>query len=215
MNIIFSQFLLVSLFISIVFLHIAKKNFGIAIAYGIQSLVVALILFNAFLETGIKSLLLIAFIMIIIKAILAPIFIIKLIKKYEFKFSVTTYFNVPITLIIVAILTAVAHSDKFNALVNIVPANSQFLSIIFSALLIALFLIINRQGALAQIIGVLALENCIVAFAFFAGLEQAPALQIGIIFNIAVWIVIATIFISMIYQHFRTINVTEMKRLKD
>lgn len=215
MSIIFSQFLVGSLFISMVFLHIAKKNIEVAITYGIQSLLVALILFNAFLETGFKSLLLIAFIMILVKVILAPMFIIKLIKKNGFKFSVATYFNVPITLIVIAILTTVAHSDKFSALVNIVPANNQFLSIIFSALLISLFLIVNRKGALAQIIGVLALENCIVAFAFFAGLEQAPALQIGIIFNISVWIVIATIFVSMMYQHFKTINVTEMKRLKD
>jgi len=46
-------------------------------------------------------------------------------------------------------------------------------------------------------------------------LEQSPTLQLGIIFDIAVWIVISTVFTSMIYQHFGSLDVTEMKSLKD
>lgn len=215
MNIIFTQFLLTLFFITIVFFHIAKKNFGVAITYGMQSFIIVILLVNAFFETGAASLLLIALIILTIKVILAPMFIIKLIKKHELKFLVSTYANTPLTLIVVAALTAVAHSSVFTPLVTIVPGNQQLLSLALSALFISFFLIVNRKGALSQIIGILSLENSIVAFAFFAGLEQSAALQIGIIFDIAVWLVIASVFISMIYKHFGSLDVTEMRNLKD
>ena len=114
-----------------------------------------------------------------------------------------------------AILTAVAHSNIFLPLVTIIPANQELLAIALASLLISLFLIVNRKGALSQIIGVLSLENSIVAFVFFAGLEQSPTLQLGMMFDITVWIVIATVFISMINKHFGSINVTEMNYLKE
>jgi len=75
-------------------------------------------------------------------------------------------------------------------------------------------MIINRKGALSQMIGVLSLENSIVSFAFTAGLEQKPGLELGITFDIFVWIIIATVFVSMVYKKFKTLDVTEMSRLK-
>ena len=121
----------------------------------------------------------------------------------------------PLTLIAVAAIAAAAHSRVFGPLVNSVPANQRLLSLALSSLFISLFLIVNRKGALSQIIGILSLENSILVFAFFAGLEQSPALQIGILFDIFVWLIIATVFISMLYKHFGSLDVTKMKHLKD
>jgi len=68
---------------------------------------------------------------------------------------------------------------------------------------------------LSQIIGILSFENSIVVFAVFANLEQSAALQLGIVFDIFIWIMIASVFISMLYKHFGTLNVSSMKNLKD
>jgi len=138
-----------------------------------------------------------------------------LIKKHQLKFLVSTCTSMPVTLVVVTILAIIANSSFLVPLTSIIPSNQQSLSLALSSLFISLFLIINRKGALSQIIGVLSLENSIVAFAFFAGLEQTLALQIGIIFDIFVWMIIATFFISMIYKHFGTLNVSEMQHLKD
>jgi len=215
MNIIFLQFLLGVLFLTIIFLHLTKKNFSASIAYSIQSVAVTLFLLNSFFETNNIYLLIAAVLTLIIKVIIAPKFFIRLIKKQALAFSVSTYLNTPLTITIIAILTFTAHYQKFAPLTNIVPTNQAILSLALSAIFLSLFLIVNRKGALSQILGVLSLENSIVAFAIFAGLEQSPALQIGIIFNIAIWILIATIFVSMIYRHFGTINIAKMNKLKD
>jgi len=215
MNILNLQFLLEIVFGTIIFLHITKKNFEAALSYGLQSLMISVMLFSSFFETSNVSLLFIALLVFIVKVILAPVFFIKLIRQHALMFSVSTYLNTPLTLIIIVTLTFVAHSTKFAPLTGIIPANQALLSLALASMFLSLFLIINRKGALSQIIGILSLENSIVAFTIFAGLEQSPMLQLGIMFNIFIWLIIATIFISMIYRHFGTLNVTTMNNLKD
>jgi len=215
MNILNLQFLLEIVFGTVIFLHITKKNFGAALSYSLQSLAITIILFNSFVETGNMPLLFIALLIFIVKVIIAPVFFIKLIRQHALMFSVSTYLNTPLTLIIIATLTFVAHSQKFVPLTSIVPANQALLSLALASMFLSLFLIINRKGALSQIIGILSLENSIVAFTIFAGLEQSLMLQLGIMVNIFIWLIIATIFISMIYRHFGTLNVTTMNNLKD
>jgi hydrogenase-4 component E len=209
------QFLLALVFLTVVFSHITKKNSGAIILYAIQSLAVACLVFVFYLETHNIYSLLIAVLILLAKVIAAPAFIFRLVKKEDLKFSTSTFVNTPLTLLVVAGLTTVAHLPVFLPLTSIIPANHELLSIALSALFVSLFLIVNRKGAISQIVGILSFENMIVVFALFAGLEQSPGLQAGILFDICIWVVIATIFISHIYKHFGTLDVTEMQKLKD
>src|SRR3989344_2537285 len=215
MNMLTLQFFLGVVFGTIIFLHLTKKNFGVALAYALQSLAITAILLGSFFETGNISLLFIALLVFIVKVISAPLFFIKLIQKHRLLFSVSTYLNIPLTLIIIAILSFVANSHKLAPLTGIIPANHTLLSLALSSMFLSLFLIINRKGALSQIMGIFSFENSIVAFTIFAGLEQSLALQLGIIFNIFIWLIIATVFMSMIYKHFGSLDITSMKHLKD
>lgn len=196
-------------------MHLAKKNFGAVMAYGIQSLAITLILLNSFFETNNIPLLFVIGVTLMVKVILAPIFFAKLIQKHTLTFAVNTYVNMPLTLIVISAFTTMAHSQKFLSLTNIIPAHHALLSLAISAIFISLLLIVNRKDALSQTIGILSLENSIVAFGVFAGLEQSPMLQIGILFDIVIWLVIATSFISMIYRHFGSLDTSLMKHLKD
>jgi hydrogenase-4 membrane subunit HyfE len=215
MNILFLQFLVGLLFLTVIFLHLTKKNFAAVMAYGIQSLIIGILFLNSFFETGNVYICIMVLLTLIVKVVLAPLFLTRLIKKHNLSFSVSTYLNTPLMLIFIAVLTVVAHSHIFTALTTIIPANQALLSLTLSSLFLSLFLVINRRGVLSQILGMLSLENSIVAFIIFAGLEQSPSLQIGVIFNIFVWTMIATVFASMIYEHFGSQDVTSMKHLKD
>ncbi|MFA5792750.1 MAG: hypothetical protein WC897_02650 [Candidatus Gracilibacteria bacterium] len=209
------QFILALFFLTVFFLHLVKKNSEATVLYGFQSLLVVILLFVFYLETNNIYSLFVVILMLLVKVILAPTFIFRLIKRDGLKFSASSFVSTPLALIIVTGLTILAHSSVFSSLGSIVPANQELLSLTLSALFVSLFLIVNRKGAISQIIGVLSLENSIVTFALFAGLEQSAGLQAGILFDIFIWIFIATIFISNIYKHFGTLDVTEMKNLKD
>ncbi|MFA7314836.1 MAG: hypothetical protein WC025_02800 [Candidatus Magasanikbacteria bacterium] len=215
MNLLFLQFLSGTILLLIILLLIMKKNFSVVFAYGLQSLIVVIILLNSFFEKGGLLMLLAILVILVIKVILAPVFFIRLIKKYALSFSASTYLSTPMTLIVITILVSIVHSHKFLPLTSIVPDHQVLLSLSLSAIFLSLFLIVNRKGALSQIIGILSFENSIVVFAVFANLEQSATLQLGIIFDIFVWLMIATVFISMLYKHFGTLDVSSMKHLTD
>lgn len=215
MNDAWLQLIVELFFLSIVFLHLTKKNLFAVVSYGIQSFAIVLILLHSFLETGSLLWLLITVVVLIVKVILAPIFFVRLIRKHALKFSASTYLTLPLTLIFIALLATIAYAPILSPLTSIVPSHHTLLSLALASMFLSLFVIINRKGALSQIIGILSLENSIVVFATFAGLEQSPGLQAGILFDIAVWVIIATVFIAMLYKHFGTLNVTAMKHLTD
>ncbi len=212
---IFLQFLVITIFLTVVFLHVSRKNSTAITLYLVQSLAITTILLWSFFDTYSILLLAVALLTFAVKAVIAPLFFARLVRKHQLKFSASTYLNLPTTLIMVAVLTAVTSSHIFAPLVSIIPENEKILSLSMAVILIAFFLIINRKGAISQMIGILSLENGIVSFAVFSGLEQAPGLQAGIMFNIFIWVVIATVFASMIYKQFGSLDVTAMKSLKE
>lgn len=209
------QILLPIFFLTIVYLHLVKKNFGAAVMYGVQSFVIVLLWINAYSETHAVSLLWVAGLVLVVKVVLAPVFFIRLMQRHRVKFTASTYLSAPLTFVGISLLTALAYADVLRPLTEIIPAHQSLLSIALAGVFISLLLTINRKGALSQIIGILSLENSIVAFALFAGLEQSLALQVGVMFTVFVWIIIATIFISMLYKHFGSFDVTEMNKLQD
>lgn len=202
------------IFLSVILMHLTKKSIYVVYLYITQSLVVSLLLIYSAFTDKLISLLAVAILVLIIKVIIAPRFFLRLTKKLKLQFATNSYLNMSATLVLLATITAATHSRVFQALVTLAPINEKALLASFSAMFVSLFLIINRKGAFSQMIGVLSLENSIVAFIFAAGLEQGPGLELGIIFDIFVWIVIATFFISNIYKKFDTLDVTVMTHLK-
>jgi hydrogenase-4 component E len=162
------------------------------------------------------SLLMVALLTLIVKAVMAPGFFIRLIGRHKLTFTVSSYTSMPVTLIIVALITTLANSHLMTPLTTLSPKYYAALPVMaLASIFISLFVMVNRKGALSQIIGILSLENSIVAFAILSGLEQAATLQLGILFDIVVWLIIATVFISMVYRHNGSLEVTTMRHLKD
>lgn len=216
----FAQFLFfleMLILIAAIFMHLSKKSSSVVNLYMLQSLVVSGLLLSSFFSGGSISLLLV--LMIVgtfgVKVLIAPYFFHKLITKNHIKFSASTYLNAPLTLIVVASLIAFAYSRLFQPLTNIFLENSDALLLALAAMFVSIFLLINRKGAMSQAVGILSLENAIVSFAFLAGLEQSPALQLGIIFDILAWVFIAGTITTMVYQHIESLDISTMRHLKE
>lgn len=211
----FLFFLETILFASVVFMHLTKKNFTVIFLYTIQSLIIAGVLFYSSIMEASLLLMVVALMTFFVKVIIAPYFFFRLIKLHRLQFSVSTYLNSPMTFIIIALLTAFSYSHFFRPLTILSPHNGDALLLSMSMIFISIFLTVNRKGALSQMVGILSLENAIVSFAYITGLEATAGAQVGILFIIFIWIVIASVFASMIYNHFGTLNVSEMQNLKE
>jgi len=185
------------------------------ILYAAQSLVVSLMLIIFSFQENSSGLFVSALAMLAVKVAIMPIFFFNLINKQKLKFATTSYLSVPMTLLVIMFIVVLANSSVFRSLTSIPSEYSTAIPIALSGILASLFLTINKRGALSQIIGILSLENCIVSFASIIGLKQTLVLELGIIFDIFVWSVIATVFISMMYKHFGSLNITQITHLKD
>jgi hydrogenase-4 component E len=160
-------------------------------------------------------LLLAAMLTLSIKAIFAPYFFFRLIKRHEMTFTSNTYLSLPLTLIVLSLLAGLSYSSVFQPLVNLAGGNTHAIPLALAAIFASIFLSINRRGALSQIIGVLSLENGIVALTSFLGIAEASGLDIGVSFDIGVWVVIAALFLSMMYKQFGSLDVSKLKELKE
>ena len=211
----FLFFLETVLFLSVIFMHLAKKNFAVIFLYAVQSFIVTFILFSSSLKEDSLLLMAVAMATFFVKVVIAPYFFFGLMKKHRLQFSVSTYLNGPMTLIVLALLTAFSYSHFFRPLTILSPYDGNALLLAVGMMLISLFLIVNRKGVLSQMVGILSLENAIVSFAYVTGLEASAGARVGILFDILVWIVIATVFASMIYRHFGSLDASAMQHLKE
>lgn len=204
------------IFLAAVFMHLVKKNADFIILYAVQSVAVVCIIFLFSLVKGLPGLTLSALLTLLVKGILAPMFFFRLISRNKLKFAASTYLNLPLTFFVVMILIVIAKLTFVSQVASVLsPERPSFLFLSLGTIFISLFMIINRKSAISQIIGTLSLENAIVSFASFIGLEHSFVLELGITFDLVAWIIIASVFISMIQKHFGTLDITVMKNLKE
>jgi len=203
------------IFLAAVFMHLVHKNSSLISLYRVQSFIVCIFIFGSAIVTSSALLMFVGILIFGVKVIVAPYFFTKLIKAYHVKSTSSTYLNGPTTLLVVAVLTGLAHSHYFQPLTTLVGENPDGLLLSLAAILISIFLLINRKGILSQMVGILSLENAIVSFAFLSELEATPNMQIGIIFDLLVWIIIVYIFAGMIHEKFGTLDSTVMNNLKE
>ncbi len=202
-------------FLAAIFMHLVKKNANLIRLYVAQSLAVSVLLLVIGLSEGEQSLIWIAVLTFAIKSVAAPAFFFRLMRRFGSQFTASNYLNTPLTLLVLAALIILAYSRVFLPLGTLVPQAVGYLSLTLSIVFVSIFLMINRRGAFAQMVGILSLENGIVLLAALIGIQQPLALEIGIIFDIVIWMVIANVFIAMIYRQFGSLNITELKRLTE
>lgn len=202
------------IFVTIVIMNLIRKNSTLISLYIFQSLaLVGLLVLHAIEKASLTSFL-IALIIFVIKVIIAPRLFQIFIEKNKFNLSSSSYLTVPITLILLLALMFLSQSDVLKPLSLLVNQATGIRMMIMSSVFMSLFLIINRKGALSQIIGVLALENSIVALGFFIGSKQTFSLELGILVDVLVWIIIASIFVKFIYKHFGSSDVSKLNQLR-
>ncbi len=202
-------------FLVTIALHLVKTNRNIIRLYAIQSLMVASFLFLVGIAEGSSGFLFVAVLTLCIKVIIAPLFFSRLVRRYGSRFTVNNYLSTPWTLIVLMGLVFFSYSQIFLPLGMLVPEAYGVFPLNLALIFVSIFMLINRRGAFSQMIGILSLENSILLLATFIGIHQPIALEMGIVFDVVIWMIIAQVFISMIYRQFGSLNVTKMKNLTE
>ncbi|MBP9728158.1 MAG: hypothetical protein KBD27_02145 [Candidatus Moranbacteria bacterium] len=200
-------------FLAVIALHVVKTNRNLIRLYFVQSLVVTIFLAWLGLVENDRSLLIVASVTFVVKVVVAPRFFSQLIRRYGTRFTANNYLSTPLTLAVLMLLVLFSYSNVFLPLGMLMPDAFGLLPLNLATILLSIFLLINRRGAFSQMIGILSLENSILLLASVIGIKQSVALEMGIIFDLVIWMIIAQVFIAMMYRQFGTLNVDTMKRL--
>jgi hydrogenase-4 component E len=206
-------YLEVIIFISIFAMNFVKKNSQLVVMYIIQSLAITSMITLEGIEKSSWQLMITALIILLIKVGFAPFFFFRFVKKSRLNLSTSTYLSVPFSLLAITLITFFANSAVFQPLSEFIGEDTSLTTMLITCIFTSIFILVNRKGSLSQIIGILSLENTIVAIAFFLNISQTLIIEIGILFDVLIWIVLAVIFIDLIYRNLKTVEVDTLNKL--
>ena len=185
-------------------MNLVRKNTTLVTLYLLQSVVTAFALIILAYSEGALGLLFAGLLTLAVKAVMAPAFLMRMIRQYSAHFSAASYLSAPLSVLALAIMTAFAYSFVASSLRGF--SDSPGIPLLFAAIFGVLFLMVNRRGALAAVVGILALENGIILLAAFLDLHHSFGLEFAIAFDIAVWIAIAVTFLAMMHRQFGAVD---------
>ncbi len=200
--------------LSLVAMHVVKKYTALASAYVLQSLCLLVLLGIELSEHFSWGILGIFFVTLIIKIVIIPKVFSRIIKQSRLNLLSPTYLTIPMTLCVLLLLLIFARSDVLSPLATLLSEPLELRTMLFGNLLLSIFLIINRKGALSQIIGILSLENMIFVLSIFLQIKQLFSLELGILFNLLFWVIASSIFLKGLFQKFGSYDITALNQLK-
>ncbi len=156
-----------------------------------------------------------AIITLVIKVILIPIGLRRLMHRLALRWDRETMVNVPTTLLLALALVLLAFdlTHYFRPLTS--GDAGQGLSIALACVLLALLMMIARTQALSQVIGFLAMENALM-FAATVSVHGMPMIvELGMALDVLVGLAILGVFMSQMRTQFESLDIQHLERMKD
>ncbi len=165
--------------------------------YAAQSLLLAIMAVLLFFETGSVTLLLLASILVVSKAIIIPSFIRHIQKRLNIKRDVEFHFLSPITSLFVSVFIVLFVYVSFSRLLSELDIFGSSLFFIgatigMSLVFMGMIVIFTRKQTITNIVGYLTMENGVVLFSLF--LTELPLLvEILIAIDLIILTLLSTI----------------------
>lgn len=181
--------------------------------YAVQSLILALIAVVVGYFTGSIDLYLVAVLTILVKCGAVAWILRRATARLPVQHEVRPYLTIPASLLACALLTLLA----FFTSPAIAPGsflNEPPLAISISLVLIGLFLLSSRRQALAQVIGLLTIENGLFSGAIAIAYGMPLIVEFGILFDILIAVIVMSLLVTLIQRELITSDTADLRRLK-
>ena len=176
---------------------VKRDIFSLIKTYALQSLLLAIMAGLLFIETGILTLLFLAVIILISKAIIIPRFVGHIQKKLNIKRDVEFHFLSPQSALFVSIFIILFVYVSFSRLLSVLNFYNSSLFFLgatvgMSLVFMGMIVIFSRKQTITNIVGYLTMENGVVLFSLF--LTELPLLvEILIVIDLIILTLLATI----------------------
>ncbi|MCL4402129.1 MAG: hydrogenase [Acidobacteria bacterium] len=159
-----------------------------------------------------------AALMFLVKVVLVPILLERLVSQLEMRQDIEPFVNVPLSVVICGGLTLVAYivaeglarPDEAGA----PTLGHNTLAVAISLFLIGFFTMLNRRKALTQVLALLSLENGLFLAAISLTYGMPLLVELGVFFDVLVAVMVLGILVYRIRENFDSLDVSKMRRLR-
>ncbi len=208
--------LLAALLLLIVFAMLAQRRIlSLINLFAWQGALLALSTFIVAYSTGQHHLYYSAGLTLLLKALLLPWLLHRLIRKLNVRWDVETLINIPTTML-VGIALVIFSFNLAAPISQLAEGITRgLIGIALASVLLSLLMMLTRRKAVSQVVAFLSLENGL----FFAATSATQGMPLVVELGIALDVLVATfifgIFFFQIRETFDSLDITHMEKLKD
>jgi len=187
--------------------------------FGVQSFLLAVIAGTIAIFNGAPHIFIAAVLTLLVKAILVPILLERLVDRMEIRREIEPILNVPFSVMISGGLTLLGYvvADSFyhpEQTPGPAAMGHNTLAVAISLFLIGFFMMINRRKALTQVLALLSLENGLFLAAISLTYGMPLIVELGVFFDVLVAVLVLGILVYRIRETFESMDVSKMRKLR-
>ena len=187
--------------------------------FGVQSFFLAAIAGTIAVFNHAPHIFIAAVLTLLVKAILVPILLERLVDRIEIRQEIEPILNVPLSVVISGGLTLVGYivaESFYHPELTAGPASMghNTLAVAISLFLIGFFMMINRRKALTQVLALLSLENGLFLAAISLTYGMPLIVELGVFFDVLVAVLVLGILVFRIRESFESMDVSKLRRLR-
>jgi hydrogenase-4 component E len=152
---------------------------------------------------------------LLLKVLVLPWILHRLIRRLNVKWDVETLLNIPTTMLVGIVLVILAFNlaAPISQLAGTVTRST--LGIAMASVLLSFLMMITRSKAVPQVIGFLSRENGLFFAATSATYGMPMVVELGIALDVLVGMVILGVFLFQIREQFDSLDIHHLETLKD
>lgn len=152
---------------------------------------------------------------IVLKGIVIPWFLMRVIDRIGIHREIEPLLNVPSSLLVCLGLTVAGYRVGTGLTEDPQGAAHHVVGVSLSMLLMGLFLMVTRRKAVSQILALLTVENSVFLVALGAARRGMPlVVELGISFDVLLAVAVLGILVRRIVDRFESMDVSRLSKLK-
>jgi hydrogenase-4 component E len=156
-----------------------------------------------------------ALLTLVLKVIVMPLILHRLIIQLNIKWDVETLINIPTTMLVGIALVVISFNVALPISQLAGTITRSTLGIAVAIVLLSFLMMITRRKAVPQVIGFLAMENGLFFAATSTTYGMPMVVELGIALDVLVGMLILGIFFFQVRQAFDSLDLKHMERLKE
>jgi len=198
-----------------VYLMVGQKALVVAIRlYGVQSLLLGAVGVAMGLAEHRPHLFVTAALTIVLKAVVIPWFLLRVIDKVGIRREIEPFVNVPASLLLCLGLTVVGYRVSLGMAGASQGVPHQVVGVALSMVLMGLFLMVTRRKALTQILALLTIENAVFLVAVGATSGMPLVVELGISFDVILAVLVLGVLVNRIVDRFESMDTSRLSNLR-